>query len=155
MREFLKVLLIAAVLGVLAFMWFASQLTTVEHPDPSAADHRFRAALQAFEDPTPMLTMDAGGRIIHNQRKSTPLIPAVPIDVVVLAWRGPTVGLVETRLPIWFLRLKGPAIRYLLRGTAFDPEPWGLTVDDIQAWGPGIVIDHRGGGSYRTLIWSE
>ena len=155
MSDFLKILAIAALGGVLLFVWFAAELTTVEHPDSSAVDMRFRAALQQFEDPTPMLRMDTGGQVIHQRRGSTALVPTAPVDAVVLHWGGPTVGLVETRIPIWFLGLKGPALRYMLRDTSFDPQRWGLTVADIRATDPGVVIDHWGDDGTRTLVWSE
>lgn len=155
MRDSLKILLIAAVGGVLLFVVFAAQLTTVEHPEPSSVDFRFRAVMESFEDPTPLLRMESGGQVIHQQRVDTALIPATPVDVIVLHWGGPKIGLVETRIPIWFLGLKGPALRYMLRDTSFDPRKWGITVADIQGAGPGLVIDHRGGDGTRTLVWSE
>ena len=155
MRDFVKILLIAAGVGVLLFVVLAAQLTTVEHPDPSAVDMRFRAALKQFEDPTPLLRLDTAGHAVRERGGSTALVPAAPVDIVVLHWGGPKVGLVETRIPIWFLGLKGPALRYMLRDTSFDPHKWGITVSDIRAADAGVVIAHRGGDGTRTLVWSE
>ena len=155
MTHFLKIFLIVAALGVGVFLWMASQVTTVEQMDTNAASFRFRGALQQFEDTKPMLTMDGAGNVIRYQRTSNALIPAIPTELKVLAWRGSTIGLVEVHIPMWFLRMKGPAINYLLKDTEFDLQAWGLTVEELQAWGPGVVLDHRSAKAERVLIWTE
>jgi len=155
MTQFIKVFLIAAALGLIVFFWTASQVTSIEQVDTNTASFRFRAVLEQFEDTRSMLTMDGGGRVIRRTRRSKALIPVVPTGLKILAWRGSTIGLVEIHIPMWFLRMKGPAINYLLKDTKFDLQAWGLTVEELQDWGPGIVLDHRSAAGERVLIWTE
>ncbi|RKZ14199.1 hypothetical protein DRQ53_12080 [bacterium] len=155
MREFLKVVLICAALGFGGFLWFASQLTSVDKIDRSSADMRFRAAREQFTDQTVMLRMDEGGNVVELAPTSLPMFPVIPTDLVVLAWRGPATGLVEVRIPIWFVRMKGPALEFMLKDTAFEPRRWGLDVESMQARGAGLVLDHYGRGGERVLVWTE
>ena len=154
MTQFLKILLIAAALGLGVFVWTASRVTTVERMGTNAASYRFRGVLQQFEDPQPMLTMNGGGRVTRHTRTSKSLVPTVPTHLNVLAWRGSSVGLVEVQIPMWFLRMKGPAINFLLKDTKFDLQAWRLTVEELQDWGPGVVLDHHSGRGERVLIWT-
>jgi hypothetical protein len=73
----------------------------------------------------------------------------------VMAWRGGDIGLVEVDIPIWLLRLKGPALHYLLRDTRLDPHAWGLNADDLEDFGPGVIVDHHRARGERLLIWTE
>jgi hypothetical protein len=155
MRQFLKFVIIAGALGIAVFFWMASQVTSVEQMDTNSASFRFRGALEQFDDTQPMLTMDGAGNVTRRTRRSKALIPVVPTELKVLAWRGSTIGLVEAHIPMWFLRLKGPAINYLLKDTEFDLQAWGLTVEELQDWGPGVVLDHRSRRGERVLIWIE
>ena len=155
MTQFIKVFLIAAALGLIVFFWTASQVTSIEQVDTNTASFRFRAVLEQFEDTRSMLTMDGGGRVTRRTRRSKALIPVVPTGLKILAWRGSTIGLVEVHIPMWFLRMKGPAINYLLKDTKFDLQAWGLTVEELQDWGPGVVLDHQSAAGERVLIWTE
>jgi hypothetical protein len=155
MTQFIKVFLIAAALGLIVFFWTASQVTSIEQVDTNTASFRFRAVLEQFEDTRSMLTMDGGGRVTRRTRRSKALIPVVPTGLKILAWRGSTIGLVEVHIPMWFLRMKGPAINYLLKETKFDLQSWGLTVEELQDWGPGVVLDHQSAAGERVLIWTE
>lgn len=154
MRQVLKVVLIVAVVVVVAFVVTAWKVTKVHEVDTSDAALHFRAVYEQFKDVDPMLTRDAAGTVIHHRRRQDALIPPVPSEIGVLAWRGPEIGLVEMHIPIWFLRMKGKAIQYIFERTGLDPVPWELNVDEIQEWGPGIVLDHRGRKD-RVLVWAE
>ena len=155
MTHILKIFLLAAALGLGVFFWMAAKVTSVEQMDTNAASFRFRGVLEQFEDTQPMLTMDGAGHVIRRTRQSKALIPVVPTELNVLAWRGSTIGLVEVYIPMWFLRMKGPAINYLLRDTEFDLQAWGITVGELQNWGPGVILDHHSGRADRVLIWTE
>lgn len=158
MRGFLKILVAAGALGLVVFFWLSAQVVEVHPMKAGSADLRFHEAVQRYEDPRPLLQMDSAGRVRQtpvHERKSSALIPIKPTDLHLLAWTAePGVGLVEAEIPIWFLRLKAPALRLMLRKTRFDPAPWNFDVSAIEDWGPGVVLDHRA-GKQRFLIWTE
>jgi hypothetical protein len=73
----------------------------------------------------------------------------------VLAYRASEERLVEADVPLLFLRVKGPAVAFALRGTNFDLESLGLTAADLVDAGPGIVLDETRGNGDRVLAWTQ
>ena len=65
--------------------------------------------------------------------------------------------LVEANLPFWLVRLM-PGGRISMatdEGTQIDTERLGLTVKDLEAFGPGLIVDHRDREGAHILIWTE
>ena len=155
MGAILKIAAVFAALVVGVFLLIAEGLTDVQHPDPADVDGHFRSVLREFGDPTPMLRLEAAGSVTRQRRKNPQVVPTSPVDFVIVAWKDAETGLVETRMPIWLLGMWRPARNYLLRDTNFDPDAWGLTVSDLKAHGPGLVIDHYSPRGGRILVWTE
>jgi hypothetical protein len=74
---------------------------------------------------------------------------------MVLAHLASERGLVRAEVPLWFLRLKAPAVRPVLRGTGVDPGDLGLTVDDLEALGRALLLDVSRPNGDRVLVWTE
>lgn len=155
MRDVLKIMGFCALVFAAGFLWFCSELTQVEEVHPDSVNLRFRSAVVQFEDPTPMRVRDASGHVLHLRCHDPRIVPGAPTDLVVMVWRGPDSGFVETRLPIWLLGMWEPARDYMLRDSRFDPVDWGLSVAEIQTAGPGVVIDHVDRSGSRLLVWAE
>ena len=155
MKDFIKILLFTAALFAGVFTWFSSQMTTVEPVHPDSVSLHFSSALSRWDDPTPMRVRDASGHVLHKRYRDQRMVPAAPSDVVILAWRGPEKGLVESRVPIWLLGLSEPLRDWMLRDSKFDPGDWALSVGEIQSAGLGVVVDHVDRDGTRTLVWAE
>jgi hypothetical protein len=155
MNDVLKIMAITALLVVAGSFWLSSEMTSVQQVDPGSVNLRFRVARDQFEDATPMRVRDASGQVLHHRIQDQRIVPAAPADVVILAWRGPDKGLVESRVPIWLLGLAQPLRDWMLRDSGFDPADWSLSVNDIQSAGLGIVVDHVDRDGTRTLVWAE
>lgn len=52
--------------------------------------------------------------------------------------------MVSADVPLWFLRVKGPAAHVALRNTGLDLEQLGITPADVARYGPTIVLIGRG-----------
>ena len=155
MKDFLKILVLSTAAFAAVLVWLSGQLTTVSVVPPESVNLRFRSEVSRFADPTPMRALDGTGQVLHLRKRDQRMVPAAPSDVVVLAWRGPEKGLVESRLPIWLLGMWEPARDWMLRDSEFDPTDWGLTVSEIQSAGLGVVVDHVDRDGTRTLVWAE
>jgi hypothetical protein len=152
-KRWLWALLVAAAIGLGVFGIVVSRVTTAERVTPSEVTERFEAIRARFEDPRPMLTMGPGGEI---ERRPPPTETATRARVLhVTAYRGPLEGLVQVDVPLWFLRMKGPALRYVLRDTGIDLRALGLTARDLERYGPAIVMDEVSGSGDRVLVWTE
>ena len=155
MKDFIQIVLIAAALCAGVLTWFSKQMTTVSEVHPDSVNLHFSSALSRWDDPTPMRARDGSGRILHLRSRDQRIVPAAPSDVVILSWRGPEKGLVESRIPIWLLGMTEPLRDWMLRESQFDPGDWSLSVSEIQSAGLGVVVDHVDRDGTRTLVWAE
>ena len=58
-------------------------------------------------------------------------------------------------LPFWMLRLKMRGSRFDVGGSNVDLEKLRLTVEDLERYGPTLIVDHKGSDGSRVLIWSQ
>jgi hypothetical protein len=131
----------------------AWRAVTIRHASQSEALTQFEAARARLSPPDPLVQRDASGRFARRKppRRSEP--PAGQLHV--LAYRASAERLASADVPLWFLRVKGPAVQLAFRGTGFDLESLGLTADDLAQSGTGVVLDETRGNGDRVLAWTE
>ncbi len=78
---------------------------------------------------------------------------ATPVDTVhVINWKSETGEVVRFEVPLWLMRFSSVNI---LSRLGVTPAKFRLTVDDIQRYGPGIVVDYGSQGASRVLVWVD
>jgi hypothetical protein len=55
-------------------------------------------------------------------------------------------------VPLWLLRFSSVNI---LSQIGLAPEKLRLTVQDIERYGPGVVVDYNQPGAARLLMWVD
>jgi hypothetical protein len=70
----------------------------------------------------------------------------------IVNWKRDGSQLMRTDVPVWLLRFSTLNIASQL---GIAPARFRLTVDDIQRYGPGIVVDYGSPGSFRVLLWVD
>jgi hypothetical protein len=78
-----------------------------------------------------------------------------PSQLHALAYHASNRRLVRADVPFWFLKAKGPAVQYSLRGTGLDLQRLGVTPGDLQRYGPSFVLDETRTNGERLLVWTE
>ena len=58
-------------------------------------------------------------------------------------------------LPFWIVRMKTGPFRISAYQRGWDDRGASLRVDDIEKYGPGIVVDTSGQAHGRVLIWVD
>jgi hypothetical protein len=150
-KSFLIVLGVIALAGLLGFGLWAWRSVTIEQADPDLALSRFTAVRDIFAGSEPMLRVNVDGSVV---RRSPPENPVAKLSHLhVLAYRNPE--LIRADVPFWFLKAKGPAIQYSLRGTGLDLKRLGVTAADLQRYGPCLVLDETRANGDRLLVWTE
>ena len=137
--------------GIAIFGLLAWRSVAVEQADPDQALGRFTAVRDRFAGTEPMLRVDAAGHVTRRPPPADEI--AAPRQLHVLAYRRPE--LVRADVPLWFLRAKGPALQYALRGTGVDLKRLGVTAADLQRYGPCLVLDEARANGDRLLVWTE
>ena len=59
------------------------------------------------------------------------------------------------RLPFWLLRLKSDPIRFSAYASGFDDEASTCRPEDIEKYGPGIILDGTSPEGERVLLWAQ
>jgi hypothetical protein len=145
---------IAALAGIGAFAFFAWRSVTVEQVPPGGALQRFAEVRERLPWTEPILHVDAAGAV---SRRVAPPVGDTPhaTRLHVLAYRAPQGRLVRADAPFWFLKVKGPAVQYVLGDTELDLEQLGVTPSDLERYGACLVLDETRANGDRLLVWAE
>jgi len=144
---------VAAVAGLAASALMAWRSVSVERAEPDDAFRRFAEIRSAFSGLEPILRVQPDGRIVRSKEPVGEGQP--PKQFRVLAYRAEERRLVRANIAFWFLRTKGPAVKYALRGTGLDLDRLGISPADLARYGPTLVLDETATGGGRLLVWTE
>ena len=76
-----------------------------------------------------------------------------PVDTVhVINWKSDTGELTSADLPLWLMRFSSVN---LLSQAGVAPPKFRLTVNDIERYGPGVIVDYSSQGAFRIFIWVD
>jgi hypothetical protein len=152
--RFLAWVVVAALAGIATFGVLAWHGVTTERAEPDEALRRFEAIRRGLGSAEPILQIDEAGTVT---RRPAPALgqSAPPTRLVVLAYRAPEQRLVRADVPFWFLRLKGPAVQYALRGTGLDLEHLGVSPAELARYGACPILDETRTNGDRLLVWTE
>lgn len=154
---------VVIVLGVIALaavgFYLVSRHIDAREIDPAAAAREFEAATASFADRTPLVELDSEGRFLRAHTDRPPATGAEKPDTLhLLAFdpRGADGGrIVRFELPFWLLRIRAGNATIELEGNRLDLEDLKLTVDDLERYGPSVIIDHTTPDGERVLVWSR
>jgi hypothetical protein len=51
------------------------------------------------------------------------------------------------------MKMRGTTIDF--NGNKMNLEDLKLTVEDLERFGPALIVDHRSGSGERVLVWSQ
>ena len=151
---------VVCVLGVIAIagigFYFISQRVESKTATPTAAAAEFDAIKAGFPGRTPLIELDQRGRFLraHTDRPTAPL-GVVPNDLHLLAFDRSDGRIVRFRIPFWMLRMQAKNATIDLNGNRMDLEDLRLTVEDLERYGPSVIVDHLAPDGDRVLVWSK
>ena len=144
---------VVALIAVAVSALLAWRSVTVERADVDVALRLFTDIRDQFGVRDPILRLGPDGRIASRAEPGADAEPATQLHV--LAYRLNAGRLVRADVSFWFLKMKGPAVQYSLRGTGFDLEALGVTPAELQRHGPSLVLDETSSTGDRLLVWTE
>lgn len=145
---------IVALAGVGVY-YFAQHIDT--RPTTSAAAAQdFEQIKARFKTQTPLLELDERGRVLKSHtNRPAPASPRKPDALHVLAYDPDSERIVSLSIPFWLLRLKMGGTKIQLGDNHVDLERLRLSVEDLERYGPALIIDHRSRQGERVLVWSQ
>lgn len=150
-------------LGILAVIvlagagfYFFSRHVQTQAVTPGEAETRFAEIKKGFETQKPLIELDEAGHFLRsNPDRQAPADAPPPDALHVMAYDADDGQIVRLSIPFWMLRLQKGHATIDLGGTRMDLEDLKLTVEDLERFGPTLIVDHRDPSGARVLVWSQ
>ena len=154
---------VVCVLGLVAMagigFYFVSQHIETQAATPASAAKEFDAVKSSFAGQVPLIELDREGKFLRAHTDRPAAVRAdVPNQLHLLAFDpsdGRSGRIVRFSLPFWFLRMKAGNATIDLNGNRMDLEDLRLTVEDLERYGPTLIVDHMAPDGERVLVWSK
>ena len=153
-------IVVIGVLGVVAMagvgVYFFSQHIKTQTASPATAAKTFEQITTRFAGQKPLIELDNRGRYLRSNTDRTPPPNAkVPDTLDVIAFDPDDGRIVRVSIPFWLLRLKMRGSSIDFNGNRMDLEDLKLTVEDLERFGPTLIVDHRNATGERVLVWTQ
>jgi hypothetical protein len=144
----------------LGFWFFAShhESNTIS---TQAADAEFSQLRSRFSNQQPLIDMSLRQPVETSTLRQS-VTSLHTFHTVILDTRG-SQRIVHITVPFWFARLfadRDGRFRWLgqltfLDDTEFDSETIRLSLDQIEQWGPGLIVDYQHPSGGQFISWVE
>jgi hypothetical protein len=122
---------------------------------PASATVEFEQVKAQFIGQKPLIELDERGRFLRaNPDRSGRTDTRRPDQLYVLAFDPDDERIVKVTVPFWLLRLKARGT-IDFNGGQLELEDLKLTVEDLERFGPTLIVDHKSSGGERVLVWSQ
>jgi len=146
------------ILGIVAMaavgLWFVRSHVNVQPTTVSAAANDFDTVRARFSTQKPLIELDEYGEFVRANT-DRPAGTAPPQSLNVMAFDSKEEKVIRMDLPFWLLRLKSGGTRFSMNGGDVDLEKLHLTVEDLERFGPVLILDHKDRKGSRVLVWSQ
>jgi hypothetical protein len=154
----LGVLLAGAVLGVAAvgsMIYFVTSNIHSEEVSEARVIERFERERQRFSGRQPLVQIvDRDAVEVHRPAAIDAAGPGL-VAVRILVYDPRSERITNVRIPFAAIRWM-PSGRFSIGSAGrIDWERSNLTVDDLERFGPGLILDHEDASGTRALIWTE
>ncbi len=151
---------IVGILGLIATagagIYFFSRHIQTGTESPAAAARAFDDVAAHFAAQKPLIELDSHGRYLRsNTDRPTPADTQPPETLRVMAFEPKDGRIVRIGIPFWLLRLKLRSGAIDFNGNRVKLEDLKLTVEDLERYGPTLVVDHRSPSGERVVVWTE
>jgi hypothetical protein len=139
-----------------AGMYFVAQNVQARTVSSDTAAGEFDTIRKLFAGQKALIELDERGNFLRsNTDRPAPPNPTRPQKLYVLAFDPDDGRLVRMSVPFWLLRMKTNDARIDFSGNRVDLEDLKLTVEDLEKFGPSLILDQRNEGGDRILVWSQ
>jgi hypothetical protein len=155
--------ILMAVIGVLVFFgivglslgaWLFASAFDRDTADRQTATASFDEVRRRFAAVEPVFSI-TGDERAEIRRDPPSARPGQRLErLQVLAWDPDDQGLARVTLPFWLLRLKSGPLDVSGK-VMINHQHVDVTVEQIERYGPTLLVDHEGRGGDRLLVWTE
>jgi hypothetical protein len=151
-------IVVCGILGVIAMaaagLWFVKSHVDIRSTSVAVATQDFQVIRQRFATQKPLIELDEqGGFLRANTDRPAGTQP--PKTLNVMAFDPHDEKVVRLELPFWILRLKSGGARFDIGRSNVDLARMRLTVEDLERYGPILILDQKDTDGARVLVWSQ
>jgi len=136
-------------------LWFVRSHVDIRPATTAAVTDEFQTIRARFPNQRPLIELDDRGNVFHantDRPAGTQQVQSLNI----MAFDPDDEKVVKMDLPFWLVRLKMGGTRFEVgRGNNIDLANLHLTVEDLERYGPTLILDHKKSDGSRVLIWSQ
>src|SRR4051812_6359362 len=135
-------------------LWFLRSHVDIHPATTAAVSDEFQTVRARFANQKPLIELDEHGNMFHANT-DRPEGKERPQTLNIMAFDPDDERVVRMDLPFWLLRLKMRGTRFEVGGNNVDLAKLRLTVEDLERFGPTLILDQRDSNGSRVLIWSQ
>jgi hypothetical protein len=148
------VLVLLAMVGLGSAVWLFMRSFDLAQVDEASATQRFDQIRNRFAGVTPVLGIEDETPVVRRRPPAEDTGRRLT-TLHVLAWDADDNGLARVDVPFWLLRLKSGPIEIASDTMRFGDGELGITVEELERYGSTLVLDHKGRGGERVLVWTD
>jgi hypothetical protein len=151
-------IVVFGILGVIAMaaagLWFVKSHIDIRTTTTAAVTSDFQSIRARFPNQKPLIELDEHGGFVHAYT-DRPAGTQRPQTLNFMAYDPRDDRVVRMDLPFWLLRLKMRGNRIDLGNSNVDFAKLRITVEDLEHFGPILILDQKNMDGSRVLIWSQ
>ena len=151
-------IVVCGILGVIAMaaagLWFVKSHVDIRSTTVAAATEDFQAIRQRYASMKPLIELDERGHFLRANA-DRPAGTQRPQTLHVMAFDPDDGKVVRMELPFWILRLKSGGARFDIGRSNVDLARMRITVEDLERYGPILILDQKDTDGSRVLVWSQ
>jgi|SRR5215471_5872791 len=148
----------AGILCVIALaaagLWLLRSHVNVQPTTVAAATTDLQVIRDRFANQKPLIELDDRGNFVHANT-DRPEGKQRPESLNIIAFDARDERLVRIEIPFWLLRLKSRGTLVDVGSGDIDLQKLRLTVEDLERFGPTLIIDHRDSNGSRAVVWTQ
>ena len=150
-------MVVVAVIAGAGFWAYQNFAPSAEFVEQAKADQQFEQIRAGFKDQTPLITAEPDGQSVRLHAEGRAPFTGQLTALNIAAYDLRAGKLVRFTVPFWLMRLGNDGRLSLGDGSLDGVKKYAdkLTVKDLEALGPGLIVDERKPNGDRVLIWTE
>jgi hypothetical protein len=147
--------LLVVAMAAAGFYFFSQHFNTKVVSNVTAAQE-FDGVRRQFAGQKALIELDEHGQFLRaNTDRTINLEAKKPDQLYVLVYDPDDQRVVKVAIPFWLLRFKKGNGTVDFNGGRLDLEDLKLTVEDLERFGPTLIVDHQETSGDRVLVWSQ
>ena len=151
-------IVVVGILGVItmaaASLWYIKSHVNIRSTTVAAATEDFQSVRQRFAAQKPLIELDEQGTFLRAN-VDRPNGTQRPQTLNVMAFDSHDEKVIRMELPWWVLRLKSGGSRFDIGRSNVDLARMRITVEDLERYGPILILDQKDTDGSRVLVWSQ